>query len=353
MEDRPVYSPPGSPPPLVPKRPTEEPPRARRRRINPLFWILGASGFLFLVFVFLSGKLILDNQGRGGGGPAKMLTGKKKVGVIEISGVIMESKKVLKNLEKFSEDQTIKAVVLRLNSPGGAVAPSQEIYEAVKKFSKPLVVSMSSVAASGAYYIAAGSKKVFANPGTITGSIGVIMQFTNMEKLYEWAKISRYSIKTGKFKDAGADYRSMTPEERALLQGLIDDTLQQFRTAVGEGRKLTAAELDGVADGRIFSGAQAKALKLVDELGTLQDAIDEAAKLGAIDGKPKVVYPDRVRQGIIDWLTSPDSDDSESSSASGAPTQSALTQLISNLLSIPTPPVRLQPGVYWLLPWGV
>ncbi|NDD92046.1 signal peptide peptidase SppA [bacterium] len=321
--------------------------------MNPLVWILGVSGALFLVFVFLSGKLILDQGGSGGGAASKMIGSRKKVGVIELNGVILESKKVLKQLDKFSEDSSVKAVVLRLNSPGGAVAPSQEIYEAVKKYDKPLVVSMSSVAASGAYYIAAGSKRVFANPGTLTGSIGVIMQFTNMEKLYEWAKISRYSIKTGKFKDAGAEYRSMTAEERALLQGLIDDTLVQFKRAVADGRKLTAVEVDAVADGRIFSGAQAKALKLVDELGTLQDAIEEAAKLGLIDGKPKVVYPDRGRQGLAEWLINQDSEDSESQGSWGTALQSALTQFIYGVLSIPNPPVRLQPGVYWLLPWGV
>src|SRR4029077_13140783 len=146
-------------------------------------------------------------------------------------------------------DSDVKAIVLRLNSPGGAVAPSQEIYQAVKNYKKPIVASMSSVAASGAYYVACGAKKVYANPGTITGSIGVIMEFANLEKLYEWAKIKRFSIKTGRFKDVGAEYREMTADERALLQNMVDDVLSQFTLAVSEGRNIPLETVKEIADG--------------------------------------------------------------------------------------------------------
>jgi protease-4 len=216
--------------------------------------------------------------------------------------VILESKKVLRNLKDAEEDKEVKAVVLRLNSPGGAVAPSQEIYEAVKKYSKPLVISMGSVAASGAFYVAAGAKKVFANAGTLTGSIGVIMEFINLKKLYEWAKVERFSVKTGKFKDSGADYRELAPEEREYFQTLVLDTLDQFKAAVAEGRKLTAEEVTAVADGRVFTGTQAKKLKLVDEIGTLQDAVEFAAKEAKIKGKVRTVYPTKKAKGLQDLL---------------------------------------------------
>ena len=185
----------------------------------------------------------------------------------EINSVIMDSK-TLAQLKKFDEDKGVKAVVLRLNSPGGSVAPSQEIYEAVKDFKKPVVASMASVAASGVYYIAVGAPIIYANPGTITGSIGVIMEFANLEKLYEWAKIKRYVIKTGKFKDAGGEHREMTPEDRALLQGMIDDVLVQFKTAVAAGRKLSLEDVTKVADGRIFRAIRPKC-QTGGQLGTL------------------------------------------------------------------------------------
>ncbi len=342
MEDQPSQNL-GIPPTTPPHEPR------RRKRRNPLFWILGLSAVLFLVFVLVSGKFLFRGSFSGSGRSA-IATSRDHVGVVELNGVILESKKILKQLTQFEEDSSIKAVVIRMNSPGGAVAPSQEIHQAVKKFPKPLVVSMSSVAASGAYYIAAGSKKVYANPGTITGSIGVIMQFTNLEKLYDWAKITRYSLKTGKFKDAGAEYRPMTAEERELLQGMINDTLAQFKAAVAEGRKLTQTEVDAVADGRIFSGAQAKQAKLVDELGSLQDAIDDAARQAKIEGKPKVVYPEKARRRLLEWLLSEDGDDSEAEGRAHA--ASGLGLVIQRVLDLPRPSLQLEPGIYWLLPWG-
>jgi len=347
MEDHPSQEFGISPQPSIsPSGPPQDQPKRRRR--NPLFWILGLSAVLFLVFVLVSGKFLFRGS-FSGAARSSMASSRDRVGVVELNGVILESKKILKQLADFEEDSGIKAVVIRMNSPGGAVAPSQEIYQAVKKFPKPLVVSMSSVAASGAYYIAAGSKKVYANPGTITGSIGVIMQFTNLEKLYDWAKITRYSITTGKFKDAGAEYRPMRPEERELLQAMINDTLSQFKAAVREGRRLTSDQVDAVADGRIFSGAQAKQAKLVDELGSLQDAIDDAARQAKIEGKPKVVYPEKARRRLLEWLLS---DDEDSEAEGRAHAASSLSLVIQKALDLPRPSLQLEPGIYWLLPWG-
>lgn len=321
------------------------------QRLNPLTVVLTLSGVFFVLFLVISGVLFMT---RGGGGSrsavkAPGLFSGGSVGVVELNGAIMDSKKTLERLERMAENDGVKAVVLRLNSPGGAVAPSQEIYEAVKAFKKPLVVSMSSVAASGAYYIAMGAKKVYANPGTITGSIGVIMQFASLEKLYEWAKIKRYALKTGKYKDAGADYREMGGEERALLQGMIDDVLAQFKKAVADGRKLSMEQVDAVADGRIFSGAQAKRAKLVDELGTLQDAINDAAKQAGIKGKPNVLKPAQPRRKFIEMLF--DDRDEEESEAS-APGAGWITRAIRGLGESGSPIAAqleaLTPGVYWL-----
>jgi protease-4 len=335
----------------------------RRPAISPLALVLGLSAAFFVLFLVISG-LVFMARGPGGDGKtgaASRLFGGGSVGVVELNGVILDSKKVLKNLERFEEEDRIKAVVLRLNSPGGSVAPSQEIYEAVRAFRKPLVVSMGSVAASGAFYIACGAKKVFANPGTLTGSIGVIMEFANLAKLYEWAKIKRYSIKTGRFKDAGAEYREMTPEERELLQRMVDNVLGQFKQAVASGRKLSMESVNAIADGRIVSGQQAKALRLVDELGTLQDAVRDAAKLAKLKGKPNVVYPERKKRRWLDLLLDDTSSEDASDSGEGSPFgrlsggADGLGRSLLRLAGLAVPgasegtvPDVLGPGIYWV-----
>jgi protease-4 len=288
----------------------------KKRNVNPLALILGLSAALFGFFLLFSFVyFFVKGNGESWKDTEKqaMFEGKPEyIAVIEVKGVIMDSKKVLRNLKEAADDKEIKAVVLRLNSPGGAVAPSQEIYEAVKAFPKPLVASMASVAASGAYYIAAGAKKVYANAGTLTGSIGVIMEFMNLKKLYEWAKVERYSIKTGKFKDSGAEYRELSVEEREYFQGLVSDTLSQFKEAVAKGRNLTADEVNAVADGRVFTGVQAKKLKLVDEIGTMEDATQAVAKMAKLKEKPRLVYPAKKSRGLQDLImgSSADEDDS-------------------------------------------
>lgn len=331
---------------------------ASQNRFTGLFWVLVISLMLFIGFATMSMMRIRGKMGgdQASSGKNKIFKSKNEgaVGVLEINGAIMDSKKTLKKLKAFEEDDYVKAIVVRVNSPGGAVGPSQEIYDAIKRLKKPNVTSMGSVAASGGYYIAVGTQKIFANAGTITGSIGVIMQFMNLKKLYDWAKVERYSIKTGKFKDSGADYRDMTPEERAHLQSMVDDVLTQFKTAVATGRKLSMEEVSQVADGRIFSGQQAKIIGLVDVLGGLEDAIEDVAKTAKIEGKPKVIYSEKPRSKFMDALFGDDEDDAESSSDAGS--RSLIVKLLRALIGsgaessslLNAVSNELQPGVYWL-----
>jgi protease-4 len=226
------------------------------------------------------------------------------VGVVEVEGVIVDSKKIIEQLTAFHEDGAIKAIVLRIDSPGGGVGPSQEIYDEVKRIDadKPIVASMGSVAASGGYYIAAPARLIFANPGTITGSIGVIMEFTNFQELLEKIGLHSQVVKSGKHKDIGSPVRPMTDEDRAILQALIDDVHSQFIASVAAGRHLDPQKVRVLADGRIFTGRQARELGLIDELGSLEAAVRRAGELGGIDGKPEVVYPPSEKPKLIDFL---------------------------------------------------
>jgi protease-4 len=189
----------------------------------------------------------------------------------------------------------VKAIILRIDSPGGGVGPSQEIHREILKVKskKKVVTSMGSVAASGGYYIACASDLIVANPGTITGSIGVLMEFTNIEELFKKIGIKGVVLKSGEHKDIGSPFREMTPEEKKIIQGVIDNVHQQFIMAVAKGRKLDQAKVVEIADGRILTGEQAKQLGLVDQIGNLQDAIDIVAKMVGIEGKPNVLYPKR------------------------------------------------------------
>jgi protease-4 len=228
----------------------------------------------------------------------------EKVAVIEVKGVIANVRETIENLAEFSRDETVKAVVLRIESPGGGVSSSQELYKEIGRTAKqkPVVASMGSVAASGGYYIAAAAQKIYANPGTITGSIGVILQFTNFEELFRKIGFRMEIVKSGVYKDVGNPSREMTPEERAYLQEMIDNVHQQFVRDVAQGRGMQVEKVQEVADGRIFTGEQAKELGLVDELGNLKDAIDAAAKMAAIEGEPKVIYPEEEKRSVLDYL---------------------------------------------------
>jgi len=226
------------------------------------------------------------------------------VGLVEVKGLIIDPLETVKQLHDFAKDEKIKAVVLRVDSPGGVVGPSQEIWSAVKnlKAKKPIVVSMGSVAASGGYYIAAPATLIYANPGTITGSIGVLMKFSNLEGLMDKVGMKSFTLKTGKFKDVGSPSRPMSDQEKAMLQSVIESTHAQFVRAVAEGRKLPEAAVREIADGRIFSGEQALANKLIDRLGTMQDALAEAGRLGGISGEPGVIKPPKKKSFLLDML---------------------------------------------------
>ncbi len=225
------------------------------------------------------------------------LTGEDRVGLIRVEGVILDSQWTVGELKKFGDNPSVKAIVLRIDSPGGGVVPSQEIYDEVKrvrnKHNKAVVASMGNVAASGGYYIAAATDRILANPGTLTGSIGVVMETANIEGLLSKLGVEGVVVKSGRFKDVGSPLRKMSDEERAVLQAVMNDVHSQFIQAVAEGRSMEVADVTPLADGRIFTGRQAKEAKLVDELGTLEDAIRLAADLGGIEGEPRIIEPKR------------------------------------------------------------
>jgi protease-4 len=229
---------------------------------------------------------------------------KDRIALIEIKGVIKESGETIDHLKKYAEEEAVKGIVLRIDSPGGAVVPAQEIYKEVvtiREKGKPVVASLGNIAASGGYYIACAADKIIANPGTITGSIGVILALSNIEELLGKIGLKTTVIKSGRYKDMGSPLRPLSEEERRLLQKLMDNVHYQFIEAVAQGRGLPIEEVKKLADGRIFTGQQAKKLHLIDELGTLENAIDYAAKLGKIPGKPKIVKPEK-KKGILSWL---------------------------------------------------
>jgi protease-4 len=263
--------------------------------------VILAGSVLVLVLVVLLASIAWFSYIHGG--DTGLLFG-EKVAVIEVKGVIANVRETIENLAEFSRDETVKAVVLRIESPGGGVSSSQELYKEIGRTAKqkPVVASMGSVAASGGYYIAAAAQKIYANPGTITGSIGVILQFTNFEELFRKIGFRMEIVKSGVYKDVGNPSREMTPEERAYLQEMIDNVHQQFVRDVAQGRGMQVEKVQEVADGRIFTGEQAKELGLVDELGNLKDAIDAAAKMAAIEGEPKVIYPEEEKRSVLDYL---------------------------------------------------
>lgn len=228
----------------------------------------------------------------------------EKVAVVEIKGVIADSSETVQQLKKFRENEAIKAIVLRIDSPGGGVGPSQEIYAEVKRTTqtKKVVASMGAIAASGGYYVAAAADHLVANPGTLTGSIGVLMEFANVEELFKKIGLSAVVLKSGDYKDTGSPLRQMTPKERALLQGFIDNVHQQFVAAVAEGREMSEESVRAIADGRILSGEQAQKLGLLDSLGNMEDAIVIAAELGGIEGEPSVVYAEKKKFSILELL---------------------------------------------------
>lgn len=237
---------------------------------------------LFILVVFISLLLVILQ---------KNLPIGDRVALIRIEGPILDSQDTIDEIKDYVKDPSIKAIVLRIDSPGGAVAPSQEIYEEVRKATakKKIVVSMGSVAASGGYYIASPATRIIANPGTLTGSIGVIMEIPNLEGLLNKLGIKTEVVKSGRHKDIASVFRGIKKEEREILQNVLDNVHEQFIKAVADGRKMLLDDVKKIADGRIFTGEQALKVGLIDELGNLEDAVKAAAKLSGIKGEPVVV----------------------------------------------------------------
>ena len=259
---------------------------AKRRSLLKGLGIICLSMLIFFFGVFFYAYFT--------GGEAGVLTvlGGEAVGVLQVQGTIDDSRETIQALKQFRETKGIKAVVVRIDSPGGAVAPTQEIYEEIEKLrkKKPVFASLGGVAASGGYYIASACEQVVSNPGTLTGSIGVIMQLGNVEELMKRLGVQGYSIKSGPNKDIGSPLKPLTPEGKAILQSLVDNVHGQFVSAVAKGRGLPEEKVRELADGRVYSGEQAKRLGLVDLLGNMEDAVDLAAKRVGIKGPPQVVY---------------------------------------------------------------
>lgn len=255
-----------------------------------ILFIIGLFTFLIIVSILLI-MLMRD------------VTVGDRVALIRIEGLIMDSKETIDELKGYVKDPSVKAIVLRINSPGGAVAPAQEIYEEVKKAvaKKKVLVSMGSVGASGGYYIALPATKIIANAGTLTGSIGVIMEIPNIEGLLNKLGIKTEVVKSGKHKDIASMFRGIRKEDREILQGVLDNIHEQFIKAVAEGRNMPLEDVKKIADGRVFTGEQALKVGLVDELGNLEDAIQAAAKLSGIKGEP-VVVSRKERFSITDLL---------------------------------------------------
>ncbi|MDR1728000.1 MAG: signal peptide peptidase SppA [Acidobacteriota bacterium] len=273
-----------------------------QKQSNLWLWlVVGMGVFVFFILCLAALAMMFAEDGS-----SHVSLSSNQVASLEITGTITDSKAFVDELNDYGKRSGVKAVLIRIDSPGGGVAASQEIYEAIKKFrketKKKVVVSMASTAASGGYYIACGADKIFANPGTVTGSIGVIAQWYDYSDLLHWAKMQSVVIKSGELKDSGSGSRPVTEEERVYFQTLIDDMYSQFVIAVADGRNMPEEEVRKLADGRVYTGLQAKEHNLIDELGTFQDAVGEAARLGGIEGEPKLLTPLKKRFSTLEML---------------------------------------------------
>lgn len=257
--------------------------------------LLFGVGFVLFLFFYKAGTHAVSS---------KPFSLNDKIGVVRVNGVIADSIDITDQLEEFSRDDSIVAVVLRIDSPGGGVAASQEIYDAVTelKKKKKVVASMGSVAASGGLMIACAADKIVANAGTITGSISAIMKFANFEELLKKIGLKSSVVKSGKYKDIGSPLRDMTPDERKIIQDLIDDIYNQFVDVIVRDRKIPRSQVMEIADGRVFSGRQAKEYGLVDQLGDMRSAAKLASKLAGRDGNYDLVYLEKKRESFLDYV---------------------------------------------------
>jgi protease-4 len=263
--------------------------------------------FIFEIFVVILVAGVL--MGIGGAlavvNPPDEHIVKKSIVALDLDGVILDGKDFLDLLRKYRKEDKVKGFLIRISSPGGVVGPSQEMYDEIKRtreqFKKPVIAYCASVAASGAYYAAVGADKIYTTPGCMIGSIGALMEFVNLEKLYDWAKVRRYSITTGKYKDAGAEYKPLASDERQLFQDLLNDVLRQFKAAVADGRKMKPEFLDKYADGRVFTGAQAVKLGFADTVGSWDDARKELGQMTGLGDDPEVVKAKKAK-GFMAYL---------------------------------------------------
>lgn len=289
----PVWQPPAAPP--------SAPPRKSRAGI---FFFGALSGCLVVVIGFV----LLTMLAVTGSSDPEFSFAAEKVAVVPIEGEILDARETLELLHKYERSSTVKAIVVRINSPGGAIAPSQEIYSAIRRIreeGKPVIASLDSVAASGGYYIASACDPIIANSGTITGSIGVILQWFDVKELVSWAKLKPNTITSGALKDAGSPFRELTDAERQYFQSIVSQLHAQFvrDVARGRGKKIAPEKLNEIADGRVFTGEQALAVQLVDRIGTIDDAVRAAGAAGGIKGEPARIWPRRRQGGIFDLLT--------------------------------------------------
>src|SRR5437870_9639597 len=263
--------------------------------------LLGGGAFILLAVIAIAVALTVGSD------EAAEFPFSDRIQVVDVQGELVESRPILEQLKRYEDSNSVKAILLNIDSPGGGVAVSQEIYAEIKRLrqkkDKTIVAYLSSTGASGAYYISCAANKIVANPGTVVGSIGVIAEWVNYADLLEWAKLKDIVFKTGEFKDTGSPTRALTDKERAYFQGLIDDMYVQFVDAVASGRKLELQEVRSLADGRVFTGRDAKERKLIDEIGNFQDAVDLTAKLAGISGKPRLIRVNRRRVTLMDVLT--------------------------------------------------
>ncbi|MBV9087973.1 MAG: signal peptide peptidase SppA [Acidobacteriaceae bacterium] len=269
-----------------------------------LLWVVIGGGafvvFLLAVFALVYFSVRSDQKSSGFGGFGD------KIGVVDLEGVIIQPKDVVKQLKKFGEDDSIKAIILHVNTPGGGVAASEEIYQAVKrvrdKKKKPIIAAIETVGASGGYYVSSATNRIFADHGSVVGSIGVIAEWYNYGDLLHWAKMKDVVFKTGEFKDTGNPTRELSPAEREYLQNLINSMYAQFIHAVAEGRNLKEDQVRSFADGRVWTGEQAQQMHLVDELGDMQAAVDYTAKSVGIKGEPTLVRAEKEKKTVLDLL---------------------------------------------------
>jgi len=266
-------------------------------------WLLVGGG-LFVLFVVAVFTLVYLSFG---GRDEEAFTGfGSKIAVVELDGVIFSPKQIVPQLKKFADDDSVKAIIIHVNSPGGGVAASEEIYREVKRIreekKKRIVASIETVGASGAYYVASAANKIYADKGSVVGSIGVIAEWVNYGELLRWAKMNPITMKAGEFKDTGSPTREMTPAEREYMQGLIDNMHTQFIQAVADGRHAKEADIRAIANGKVWTGEQALSLKMVDQITDFEGAVKDTASAVNISGEPTLVYPPKERRSGLDLL---------------------------------------------------